>query len=252
MTSRIQSPLMLHGVMPARVARTCRASQVAPRGPGSVTMLPPGDQVSDILERSWSIRAWPRLAAYVVYTATITSSTRPIVPEYCRPAATVTRPFFARPVSSKTGLRLRAEVPGQERAHHIARSALVPAGAIEQVVQAAGPIQAGCLCDRPAVSRDLRHQQPTQIQQAVRPRIAAAVDRREVRRELVEYRFHQPGIYTGGAGLPVFVMRPNIMITGGLRALDRPGHRRRRYIRCGTTQVTSRQAGTYDWSTRQR
>lgn len=29
------------------------------------------------------MRAWPRLVAYVVYTATITFSTRPIVPEYC-------------------------------------------------------------------------------------------------------------------------------------------------------------------------
>ena len=35
-----------------------------------------------------------------------------------------------------------AEVPGQERAHRSARSVLVPAGAIEQVVQAVGPIQA--------------------------------------------------------------------------------------------------------------
>jgi hypothetical protein len=45
-------------------------------------------------------------------------------------AYTATITFPARPV------------PGQERAHRIARSVLVPAGAIEQVVQAAGPIQA--------------------------------------------------------------------------------------------------------------
>ena len=107
-----------------------------------------------------------------------------------------------------------AEVPGQERAHRIARSVLVPAGAIEQVVQAVGPIQADCLRDRPAVSRDLRHQQSTQTEQAVRPQVAAMVDRRQVRRELGECRFHQFGIYTGGAGRPVFVMRHNIMITG--------------------------------------
>jgi len=40
------------------------------------------------------------------------------------------------------------------------------------------------------------------------------VDRRQVRGELGECRFDQFGIYTGGAGLPFFVMRHNIMITG--------------------------------------
>jgi hypothetical protein len=49
-------------------------------------------------ERSRSIRAWPCSVAYVVYTATITFSTRPIVPEYCRPTAAVAVPFFACPV----------------------------------------------------------------------------------------------------------------------------------------------------------
>jgi hypothetical protein len=34
------------------------------------------------------------------------------------------------------------------------------------------------------------------------------VDRRQVRRELGECHFHQFGIYTGGAGRPVFVMLP--------------------------------------------
>ena len=53
--------------------------------------------------------------------------------------------------------------------------------------------------------------------QAVRPQVAAMVDRRQVRRELGEGRFHQFGIYTGGAGRPVFVMRHNTMITGPAR-----------------------------------
>jgi hypothetical protein len=82
------------------------------------------------------------------------------------------------------------------------------------VVKAVRPVQADRLRDRPAVSRDLRHQQAAYVQQAVRPRVAAAADRREVRRELGEYRFQQPRIYTGGAGPPVLVMRHNIMITG--------------------------------------
>jgi tetratricopeptide repeat protein len=107
-----------------------------------------------------------------------------------------------------------AVVPGQERAHRIARGVLVPAGAIGQVVQASGPIQAGCLRDRPAVSRDLRHQQPTQIEQAVRSQVAAMAGRRQVRRELGGCRFNQSGIYTGGASRPVFIMGHNIMITG--------------------------------------
>jgi hypothetical protein len=62
--------------------------------------------------------------------------------------------------------------------------------------------------------RDLRHQQSTQIEQAVRPQVAAMADRRQVRGELGECRFDQFGINTGGAGRPVFVMRHNIMITG--------------------------------------
>jgi hypothetical protein len=40
----------------------------------------------------------------------------------------------------------------------------------------------------------MRHQQPADVQQAVRPRVAAAVDRREVCRELGECRFHPLGI----------------------------------------------------------
>jgi hypothetical protein len=107
-----------------------------------------------------------------------------------------------------------AEVAGEEGAHRIPRRVLVQRGALEQVVQAVRPRQAHCLRDRPAVARDLRHQQPTQVQQAVRPHLAAAADRGEVRSELGECRFRKSGIYTGGAGRPVFVMRHNIMITG--------------------------------------
>jgi hypothetical protein len=137
------------------------------------------------------------------------------VPEYCRPAAAVAVPFFACPVSSKIrNPAVGAEVPGEEGSHRIPRRVLVPAGAFEQVVQTVGPIQADRRRDRPAVARDLRHQQSAYVRQAVGSHVAAAVDRREVRRELGEYRFHQLGIYAGGAGRPVVVMRHNIMIAG--------------------------------------
>jgi hypothetical protein len=86
-------------------------------------------------------------------------------------------------------------------------------------VQAVRPIQADRLRDRPAVARGLRHQQPAHVQQAVRPQVAAPVDRREVRRELGECRFHQLGIYTGGAGRPVFSLSHTNMITGQLAAV---------------------------------
>ena len=101
-------------------------------------------------------------------------------------------------------------MPGGEGARRV----LIPARAPEQVVQAERPVQAGCLRDRPTVARDLRHQQPTQVEQGIGPQVTAPVDGREVRRELAEYRFQQLGIYTGGAGRPVFVMRHTIMITG--------------------------------------
>lgn len=118
------------------------------------------------------MRAWPRLAAYVVYTATITFSTRPIVPECCRPTAAVFVPFFACPVSSKIRPPpVGAEVPGQERAHDVSHGVLLPAGAFEQVVQAIRPVQADCLCDRPGVTRNARH-------------------------SVGEYRFHLLGICT--------------------------------------------------------
>lgn len=51
-----------------------------------------------------------------------------------------------------------AEVPGQERAHHVSRGVLLPADAFEQVVQAIRSVQADCLRDRPAVARNARHQ----------------------------------------------------------------------------------------------
>jgi len=137
------------------------------------------------------------------------------VPEYCRPAAAVAVPFFACPVSSKDqDPAVGVEVAGQEGAHRIPRRVLVPVGALQQVVQAVRPSQTHSLRDRPAVARDLQHQQPAYVQQAVGPHVAAAVDRRQACRELAEYRFHQPGIHTGGAGRPVVVMRHNIMITG--------------------------------------
>jgi hypothetical protein len=39
-------------------------------------------------------------------------------------------------------------------------------------------------------------------------------DRRQASGEFSEYRFHQPGIDTCGAGRPIFVLRHNIMIIG--------------------------------------
>ena len=65
----------------------------------------------------------------------------------------------------------------------------------------------------PAVGSEMRSTQqsastcgissPRRREKGVGAQIAAAIDGREVCREPGEYRFHQPGIYTGDAGRPV-------------------------------------------------